>query len=55
MVDKEMPIKVIKKDYLTGNHRICGSCKALINKDGYLPFNYCPCCGQKIEWGGAET
>lgn len=47
---KETPKKVIRKGYLTGNHFLCGSCKALINKDSYLPFDYCPCCGQKLDW-----
>jgi uncharacterized CHY-type Zn-finger protein len=43
-------VKVIRKDNLTEGFCLCGNCKALINKDRYIPFNYCPCCGTKIDW-----
>ena len=50
--DKEIAKVVIEKDFLDETHALYPSCKALLGLTSHMPFNYCPCCGQKIKWWG---
>ena len=45
-IEKQEPIKPIN------NHCICGA--DVRNWTGDDPFNYCPECGQKIDWSEEE-
>lgn len=52
--DRNKPIAVIHKEGLTDGFCLCGNCTALINQHRYQPFNYCPCCGQRIDWDNTQ-
>jgi hypothetical protein len=56
IVDKEKPMKVIYKVTLWSKHE-CPKCHESIDcDDDYYNWhmNYCPHCGQRLDWKGEE-
>jgi predicted RNA-binding Zn-ribbon protein involved in translation (DUF1610 family) len=51
MNDKEISKPIKNKEKYDGDYGECGACGALLNQDSYIDFRYCPCCGNKIDWG----
>lgn len=54
-LERQIPKKLIKKwDYTRGNHDFhrwtCSKCERDI-EDISADYEYCPYCGQKIQWG----
>ena len=57
-MEKQIPKKLIKKwDYTRGNHDFhrwtCSKCERDI-EDISADYEYCPYCGQKLDWGDED-
>ena len=51
LVDKAIPIKFVKSYSKYGTESwLCPSCRRKLKKEWQHNNNYCPKCGQKIEW-----
>lgn len=56
MLTPRKPKKVIHIDYVYGRQLYIGFCPVCKNEVGTseIPYRYCPCCGQKIDWEDEE-
>lgn len=51
LVEKATPKKISKKvDRLKYNHYFCNSCSAYLGSEFLPKGNYCPTCGQALDW-----
>lgn len=56
LVEKATPKKISKKvDRLKYNHYFCNSCSAYLGSEFLPKGNYCPTCGQKIDWSEEDV
>lgn len=56
LVEKTTPKKISKKvDRLKYNHYFCNSCSAYLGSEFLPKGNYCPTCGQKIDWSEEDV
>ena len=53
-LEKQIPKKPYIEEHDYGNAYVCTICETFIHyvddDDEHLRFDYCPSCGQKIEW-----
>lgn len=51
LVEKEIPIKFVKSYSKHGTESwLCPNCRRKLKREWQFNNNYCPKCGQKIEW-----
>lgn len=53
-IDKQIPKKPLSGiDFMGNEFRICCDCSAIV-QDGEWRANYCPACGQALDWGETD-
>lgn len=52
LVERDTPMKPILTKSVFGFENItnCSKCKAFIDPSEYTSFNFCPICGQRLDW-----